>query len=244
MWETLKKIERRIWYRCAFFLTLLGMVLVAVPYASVYHWITVDHIVHLVTHARTNNWTVALFYLIFALAILFFPVTLFPVIGGVLCNFWPAALYNLLASTTGALLAFWAARLLGRKSVERLLQGRWKSFDEFVSTRGVWTVLLCRWTGIPPFLIANYTLGLSGVRLRDYLIGTIIGILPWTLLITYTANSLWEALLIGGQKGLAAAAARRIVPVMLLSIAIVSTSSLIHFWRVRKARRLGIPNLA
>jgi hypothetical protein len=46
--------------------------------------ISLDHIIHLVEVARASVWISLAFYLIYIIGVMFLPITLFPIIGGVL----------------------------------------------------------------------------------------------------------------------------------------------------------------
>jgi uncharacterized membrane protein YdjX (TVP38/TMEM64 family) len=113
------------------------------------------------------------------------------------------------------------ARFFGREAVESILKGRLKSWDEKATQKGLWAVLVVRFVGIPPFIVSNYALGLSGVKTRDYVAGTFLGILPWMALITLAANSLWEAVKAGGEHGLTKAVGVHMAPFMLLSLVLL-----------------------
>lgn len=81
----------------------------------------------------------------------------------------------------GAALAFMLGRALGRDAVERFTGARVARVDEVLRSRGLLTVIGARLIPILPFTVINYTAGLTGVRRRDYAIGTMIGIIPGTL---------------------------------------------------------------
>jgi len=154
-----------------------------------------------VENAKSSHWFPWVFYLSFMLAIMALPITLFPIVGGVFFHFWVALPLNLLAATVGSCLPFVIARLVGRKNIEHFLKGRWQHINNMVGKEGFKTVFFLRWTGLPPFVVANYVLGLSKVRLKDYVLGTVAGILPWMVVVTYMSHSLWQSLIVGGEKG-------------------------------------------
>jgi uncharacterized membrane protein YdjX (TVP38/TMEM64 family) len=92
----------------------------------------------------------------------------------------------LLGSTAAFLVARYAARdviatrLANGGGVARLLD----AIDRAASERGFLVVLLLRLSPIFPFNVLNYALGLTGVRVRDY-VGASIGMLPGTFLYVY-----------------------------------------------------------
>lgn len=179
--------------------------------------VSLEHIMAWVEMARQNRMISFLFFCFFAVGVMALPITLFPIVGGVLLPFWLALPVNMLAATIGALLSFLVGRF-GRRTVEPFVRGRLKSWDRIAASQGFTTVFLLRFIGIPPFIIANYALGLSGVRVRDYLMGTFFGILPWMTLVTYGATSLWRAVTIGGEEGLMTALFEAVAPLTILSV--------------------------
>ena len=44
-------------------------------------------------------------------------------------------------------------------------------------------------------------MGLSRIKLRHFLVGTYLGILPWMGFVTYLSSNLWNAIISGGEKG-------------------------------------------
>lgn len=217
MVRRLKCIKKSTWIKfftgCGLF-ALCGLLVWGSPLRS---WFSFDRIVELVGFVRSNPWAVVFFYLFFILAVLWLPITLFPIIGGVIFHFWIAFPLNLLAATAGAWIAFAIARFFGRDTIEFFLRGKLRSFDRVAAARGFKTVLVLRLMGIPPFGIMNYALGLSGISWREYLLGTVAGILPWMCFITYASHSLWDAILAGGKIGLVSALLSKVGPLMMLS---------------------------
>lgn len=83
-----------------------------------------------------------------------------------------------IAATIGAIAALYLGRLLGRDAVRGMAGARLDSLDELLSRRGLLSVILVRLVPIFPFAAVNYASGLTAVKVRDYVIGTAIGILP------------------------------------------------------------------
>ena len=89
-----------------------------------------------------------------------------------------------IGSTLGAVAAFLAGRTLARDRVRVWIAGRprFRAVDRAVETGGLGIVLLTRLSPLFPYNFLNYAYGLTGVRLRDYLLGSWAGMLPGTLL--------------------------------------------------------------
>jgi uncharacterized membrane protein YdjX (TVP38/TMEM64 family) len=116
----------------------------------------------------------------------------------------------------GTTATFIIARFFDEKFVEELIQGKAKEFEEKLDKNGFWVTLFIRLFPILPWEFVNYAAGLSTMKYRDYILGTMIGIFPWMAIVTYLANSLWQAVLVGGRKGLAGALAQALGPLMMI----------------------------
>jgi uncharacterized membrane protein YdjX (TVP38/TMEM64 family) len=97
-----------------------------------------------------------------------------------------------LASVLGATGSFLIARYFARDWFERKLQSypKFKVIDGAVERQGFKVVLLIRLQPVLPFVLLNYALGLTQVRLRDYVIASWIGMLPATIVYVYLGSAL------------------------------------------------------
>lgn len=109
------------------------------------------------------------------------PKNVFSAVGGLLFGLVEGVLLVLAAAMLGSLVAFGLGRFLGRAAVERFLPARVQEVDALLARRGLLAVVTVRLVPIVPFTAINYTAGLTGVRLRDYTLGTAIGIVPGTV---------------------------------------------------------------
>ncbi len=106
------------------------------------------------------------------------PASLLTILGGVLFGVWWGALLAWAGALLGAAGGFLVGRRLGRSAVDRLLRGRLQQADRVLADHGLAAVLAVRLLPLFPFTPLNYASGLLGVRGRDYVIGTAVGILP------------------------------------------------------------------
>lgn len=81
-------------------------------------------------------------------------------------------------AVTSACVAFALARGLGRAAVRGVDSARLARLDRLLRRRGLLAVLGVRLVPLLPFAPLNYACGLVGVRWRDYVPGTALGILP------------------------------------------------------------------
>jgi uncharacterized membrane protein YdjX (TVP38/TMEM64 family) len=150
------------------------------------------------------------------------PGLLITLAGGALFGFAAGTALVSVSSVAGATAAFLVGRMLAREWVARKTAAwpKFRALDRALRARGFWIVLLTRLSPAFPFNLLNYAYGISEVRLRDYVLGSWIGMLPATALYVYAgaaAASLTQAasgrVQLGGSRwlllgvGLAATAA-------------------------------------
>ena len=117
------------------------------------------------------------------------PAFLLTMAAGALFGFLNGVLYVMIGATMGATLAFLTGRYLARQFVEQLLirEPRLVLIDRAVERHGFKLVALLRMSPAVPFVLLNYALGLSRVRLLDYVAGS-IGMLPVVAMYVYTGK--------------------------------------------------------
>lgn len=93
-------------------------------------------------------------------------------------------------ASIGAALAFVLGRTLLRDWIARRVASnpRFAAIDRAVGEQGLKIVLLTRLSPVFPFNLLNYAFGLTRVTLRDYVIGTVFGILPGTVMYVYLGS--------------------------------------------------------
>jgi uncharacterized membrane protein YdjX (TVP38/TMEM64 family) len=98
------------------------------------------------------------------------------------------------ASAAAATAAFLVARTIARQRVARWAASdpRFAALDAAVGAHGLKLVILVRLSPVIPFNLLNYALGVTRVRLRDYALGSFLGMLPVTLLYVYLGSMAGE----------------------------------------------------
>ena len=136
------------------------------------------------------------FILIYNLSsILFLPGSILSIAGGAI--FGPAlgTVYVVIGATLGATLAFLISRYFARSFFEDIVEKKYpkiREYDEKLEKNGFMTVLFFRLVPVFPFNGLNFALGLTKVKVRDYFLATLIGIIPGTFAYVYLGNSLAE----------------------------------------------------
>jgi uncharacterized membrane protein YdjX (TVP38/TMEM64 family) len=126
-----------------------------------------------------NPWRVPLVLAVFVLASII-SVPILALIGATVVALGPAL--GFVTSATGTMLAasatFGVGRLIGRKPLKRWLGKKLDALEERISKRGVIAIALIRKVPVAPFTFVNMLIGAIGVRYRDFILGTALGMLP------------------------------------------------------------------
>jgi uncharacterized membrane protein YdjX (TVP38/TMEM64 family) len=93
-------------------------------------------------------------------------------------------------SVLGAIAAFLLGRFVARGWVARRIADspRWRALDSATRHDAFTLVLLARLSPLLPYNMLNYAFGLTDVRLRDYALGSWVGMLPATVLYVYIGS--------------------------------------------------------
>jgi len=116
--------------------------------------------------------------------------TLMTLAGGFLFGSVWAAIYVNIGATTGATLAFLAARYLFHGWVERRFGDRLSSFQEGFTRNAFNYLLTLRLIPLFPFFLVNLLSGLTRVRVGTYIAATALGIIPGSLAYTFAGRQL------------------------------------------------------
>ena len=94
------------------------------------------------------------------------------------------------AANLGAAVAFLLGRTLARERIAARVAGnaRFAAIDRAVGREGLKIVLLTRLSPAFPFNLLNYAYGLTQVTFRDYVIGSLVGMIPGTAMYVYLGS--------------------------------------------------------
>jgi len=132
-----------------------------------------------------------LYVLIYSIApTFFFPSWVLTVSGGMVFGPLWGMMLTLIGATMGATVAFTVARTLGRGTIARVLKGQFKELDDEAGANGFKVIFLLRLIPLVPFDVLDYMAGLSKIKIRDFILGTFLGIIPGTFAYVYLGTSL------------------------------------------------------
>jgi uncharacterized membrane protein YdjX (TVP38/TMEM64 family) len=130
----------------------------------------------------------------------FLPGTVLSFAGAVLFGAYEGTLYTWIGATVGATVAYLTARVLGRDFVERPFGGRFAAFDRRIRKHGLIGLLVVRLLPLFPFNAVNFGCGLTGIRLRDYVLATAVGIVPGTFVYQFLFAKFGRKILTEGLR--------------------------------------------
>lgn len=116
--------------------------------------------------------------------------TMMTLAGGFLFGSLWATLYVNIGATTGATLAFLAARYLFREWVERKFGDRLAPLQEGFAKNAFSYLLTLRLIPLFPFFLVNLLSGLTRVNVSTYVAATAIGIIPGSFVYTFAGRQL------------------------------------------------------
>jgi uncharacterized membrane protein YdjX (TVP38/TMEM64 family) len=130
----------------------------------------------------------------FALAgVLMVPVTLLIAVTGIVFGPLYGALYAVAGSTLSAALSYGLGWWAGRNAVRSLLGERINRLSKRIARRGILAVMVIRVLPVAPFVVINVVAGASHIGLRDFLVGTVLGMTPGIVLTVTFVHHLAEA---------------------------------------------------
>ncbi len=100
--------------------------------------------------------------------------------------------YAMTGTLASGLTNFALGRGLGRAAVDRLLGEGARRIQGWLETRGLPALIIIRNAPVAPYAIVNVVAGASGLRLRDFVIGTVIGVLPEIVAVSVFGEAMVE----------------------------------------------------
>ena len=165
-------------------LVLLGIAL-AWRYTPLSGLVTADNVRAVLKAVRGEPWAIVVVVLVFVLAgAIVFPLNILILTTAAVFGPWLGILYGGAGTVSSGLVMFLIGSRLGREALYRMLGERWRHGLESVRKRGLLAVVTFRLLPIAPFTLVNLAAGASGIRFVDFLVGTLIGMLPGLVLLS------------------------------------------------------------
>jgi len=160
-------------------------------WTAVGDWLSPQAIAAVLTTMSETGWgppvAIAAFV---AAAVVAVPVTLLILVSAIVFGPLLGASIALAGSIASALSGYGIGRYLGRPAVERMTGGGLERLGKRLARYGILTVVTVRVVPVAPFAVINLFAGASHLRLRDFMIGTAIGMTPAIIAMSIFAEGL------------------------------------------------------
>lgn len=181
-------------------LILGGLALAVVALALLWHFTSLRHDLNFTALTQTatsighSRFGPVLIVGAYALAaIVSVPITLLIALAGFVFGPGAGSAYALTGTLIAALVTYGAGVWLGRDAVRRLAGARLNRLSERLGRQGLVAVVVLRVLPLAPFTLVNLAAGASHIGLRDFLLGTALGMGPGIVLAASFAHQLVAA---------------------------------------------------
>ena len=127
-------------------------------------------------------------------SLLMVPVTLLAIIAGLVFEGWEAFLYVMTGAMAASALGFLGGRFLGKGVIERMSGASIERLSKRLAKRGTVAVAVLRLVPVAPFAVFNLVAGSSPLGARQFLVGSLLGLMPGLGAITLFSSSLSDAI--------------------------------------------------
>ena len=125
-----------------------------------------------------------------AAGLISFPLSVLIIVCALVFGPWQGFLYALAGALLSAACSYALGHLLGRRAVRRVAGRKLRELDKRLARRGLLTIIIVRIVPLAPFSVINLVAGTSRIRFRDFMLGSIIGLLPGLIVISVFTNQL------------------------------------------------------
>jgi uncharacterized membrane protein YdjX (TVP38/TMEM64 family) len=142
--------------------------------------------------AQSPVWTAAIFFLIFFIG----TTCSLPVAGamsiasGVIFGHLTGFFLSLFAATLGGTLALYSVRVLFHDFVENRFSAQTEVVNKGIEKEGAFYLFGLRMIPVIPFWLLNLLVGLTAMRVPAFMLATLLGLIPVTIILTYAGSQL------------------------------------------------------
>ena len=185
--------RRRLWVAAGIILLLLAL-------AAAWRWtplgeiVSLRNMVHWGAVLRSqpgHSFLVIAGYVVAILAMVPIPVLILPtaLVFGPLSG----CIYSFAGCLAGAAATYAVGYAVGKDTVQRIARGKWKALEREMQKSGIMAVAALRLLPVAPFTLINIVAGAFKIPLRDYLIGSFLGLAPGILVMNFFAHEFARA---------------------------------------------------
>ncbi len=158
-------------------------------------WLNPDTLQHAAEGIKSHPLTPLIVIGIFAIGgLIAFPVTLLIITTALTFGPLWGSIYSIIGTLVSGLMGYAVGHYLGRNTIQKLAGSSINKLSRRLAKHGVLAIITVRIIPVAPFTVINMVAGGSHIKTRDFIIGTVIGMLPGILGITVFADSLMRTI--------------------------------------------------
>ena len=175
-------------------LSLLILVIVFILLNALKHMtgFNIDNVVSYVS--SKGKFGKLVFILIYTLkpVLLFIPSSVISVAGGILFGPIQGFILNMIGFFLSGTFAFYLSRFLGKSFVDKILRGRAIELDKGIEKNGTKIMFMFRLPPIFPFDAVSYAAGITSIKYRSFMVGSLLGVMAETICYSYLGKGFTE----------------------------------------------------
>lgn len=161
---------------------------------AMHDWLTPERLLGLIQYSlawRDSPWAIVVVIAVYAGAsLLVFPLSILVAVTGLLFGPWWGFGYALAGTLVASATTYWAGRKLGREALLRHGGKRLNGLAKRLAGRGIRTMTVINLLPLAPFTLTNMMAGAFHLRFRDYMLGSLLGIVPGLVGMTLLGSQL------------------------------------------------------
>lgn len=192
--EAHKPVPRRLVGLSVFALSLAAMA-IAWRWTPLREWVNLASMVDLARQIEAMPFTPIAVVVSYVIAgLIMFPVMLLIAVTGMVFGPVEGFFYALAGTLLSGATTYGLGRWLGRDTVRKLVGPRINRLSKHIAKQGILAMVIIRMLPIAPYTVVNMIAGASHIRFQDYMIGTMLGMLPGIALTVTFVHNLAQAI--------------------------------------------------
>jgi uncharacterized membrane protein YdjX (TVP38/TMEM64 family) len=184
-------LKRKAVLLIALAFALLGLTL-AWRMTSLNEWLDVQLLVGRLRHLGASFGPLTALAGISLASVAAIPLSVILLVSAIAFGPWLGLAYALSGACLGAVISYGIGSHLGHDALCRLAGERANLLSSRLGKRGILSVIVIRMIPIAPFAIVNMIAGSTHIRLGDFIIGSLLGMIPGGLVIALLGDQIAE----------------------------------------------------
>lgn len=186
-------LKKKAWLLIALLLSLLGLAL-AWRWSALSEWLDIQKLVNELREKGSNFGSLSAIAFVALASVAAIPLAIIIMVSAITFGPWLGVVYALSGACLGAVISYAIGSYLGHDALCHLAGKRVNRLSSRLAQRGILAIIIVRMMPIAPFAIVNMIAGATHIRLRDFLLGTLIGMIPGALAITVFSDQIVQVL--------------------------------------------------